>query len=101
MGGKTTDMNGELCPDYSVCPVTCGPEEVLCPGYLDEQGCKNPDMCIPMPLNIDGELCPVHCPVTCGPEEAFCPGGIDCLGCMMADTCTLDECPEPVECLAG
>merc|ERR1719356_1986753 len=40
---KSMDVNGEWCPEYSVCPVQCGDEEFLCPSTFDENGCKYPE----------------------------------------------------------
>merc|ERR1711902_309089 len=78
------------CPNWSICPVQCGPEEVFCPGSFDENGCKFPDMCLYPPMDINGQSCPPSsvCPVMCNPEvEDFCPGGIDGNGCKSGDLC--------------
>ena len=37
-----------MCPSF--CPVTCGPEETMCPGMFDETtGCEmDPGYCVPV-----------------------------------------------------
>ena len=61
----------------------CAPEDMLCPGGVDPEGCTMPDLCMPM---NDGE-CPSMCPVTCSAEEMLCPGPMDTNGCMGPETC--------------
>ena len=34
-----------ICPPLD--PVTCGPTQILCPGFSDPKGCPTPDTCIP------------------------------------------------------
>ena len=29
------------------CPMHCGKEQMMCPGKMDPNGCKMPDMCLP------------------------------------------------------
>ena len=33
-------------------PMKCGPEEMMCPGGMDSEGCALPDICSPMKSNI-------------------------------------------------
>ena len=38
-------MNGTIvCP--TICPSLCTDKETLCPGGIDINGCKMPDICI-------------------------------------------------------
>merc|ERR1711997_1183069 len=37
------------------CPMNCGKDMMLCPGKMDSNGCKMPDMCMP------GKFCPAEC----------------------------------------
>ena len=72
---RTKDNDGNFCPDISDCPTFCLSNEVRCPGGLDENGCKIPDVCIPEELDINGTSCQVqHCPVSCNETETFCEG---------------------------
>ena len=43
-------MNGTQCT--ANCPVTCGPEEQMCSGGTDMNGCMMPDSCYPMMVII-------------------------------------------------
>ena len=43
-------MNGTQCT--ANCPVTCGPEEQMCSGGTDMNGCMMPDSCYPMMVVI-------------------------------------------------
>ena len=77
----------EFCPDYSVCPVICQPNEVLCPDGDDENGCKLPDICVTQERDKNGELCTVQCPIECDDDEVFCPGQTTENGCTDISTC--------------
>ena len=81
--------NGE-CTNH--CPMNCGPEEMVCPGPVDDNGCMGAETCM---LMKDGN-CVNHCPMHCGPQDMVCPGGKDPEGCMMPDVCAPKggECPE-------
>ena len=59
---KEMDDEGNACPESSICPTICQPDEVSCPGGIDENGCKKPDLCISQERNYMGDLCPVHFP---------------------------------------
>ena len=37
--------DGMECPAF--CPNKCGPEDMICPGGQDWNGCQMPDMCMP------------------------------------------------------
>ena len=39
------------CPE--LLPAKCGPEEMMCPGGMDPQGCPMPDMCMPSKGNFE------------------------------------------------
>ena len=76
------------CPE--MVPIECGPEEFMCPGGMDAEGCPMPDLCWPSkgPMGWDGETeCPSNCPTMCSGEDMMCPGGMDSNGCMFPDTC--------------
>ena len=75
------------CPEMA--PVECMPEDMVCPGGLDWEGCPMPDMCMPSkgPMGYDGIECPAYCPTNCGPEDQWCYGGMDANGCEMPATC--------------
>merc|ERR1712072_176275 len=67
--GMTGD-DGTEC--WSSCPMTCGEDEVFCPGEF-YNGCPT--------------VCPPVTGVECGPDEMMC-GGIDHVtGCEMPGTC--------------
>jgi hypothetical protein len=85
---RTKNWYGEYCPDASDCPTFCLSNEVRCPGELDENGCKIPDVCIPEERDNNGTLCPVqHCPIQCNETETFCIGRNNSLGCREEDIC--------------
>merc|ERR1712043_74773 len=50
-----------------VVPVDCG-KDMVCPGKVDDMGCKSPDMCNP------GKFCPAECDWE---KEMVCPGKFD------------------------
>merc|ERR1719479_5221 len=85
---KPTGTDGNDCPETSVCPTICQPNEVSCPGGTEENGCKKPDICIPQERDYDGDLCPAHCPGICGEGQVLCEGHKDNTGCDTPDTCT-------------
>lgn len=90
------------CPD--IFPMECGPEDMICPGGMDPEGCPMPDMCWPAigPMGEDGIECPSHCPVMCGMDQMMCPGIIDFAGCMGPETCQpmMDAIGCPLACPA-
>merc|ERR1712012_833058 len=53
-----TNDQGEYCPDSSDCPTICPPNHVNCPGGVDEDGCKKPDLCIEEHRDFNGDVCP-------------------------------------------
>ena len=70
--------------------MVCGPEDMMCPGGMDANGCPMPELCMPMkgPMGFDGVTeCPSNCPTFCGAEEMMCPGPVDANGCMGPETC--------------
>ena len=40
-----TEARQSTCPSF--CPATCMPDEMVCPGPKDMEGCPMPDMCLP------------------------------------------------------
>jgi len=85
---RTTDDEGEYCPESSDCPTICPPNHVNCPGGVDEDGCKNPDLCIEEHRDFNGDVCPVHCPENCEDDQVFCPGTRNPTnGCFSKDKC--------------
>ena len=76
------------CPSWD--PVNCGPDELLCPGSVDPEGCAMPDFCEP---NTGFENCPGICPTMCPPDKIQCWGGFDSNGCLKPDTCIPLEGP--------
>ena len=86
--------NGMECPNF--CEDICGPEEMLCPGGMDDNNCKMPDFCIPTVGPIDkagkvfynGNQCSNTCPLKCGPDNSKCGGEIDArTGCKNPEWC--------------
>ena len=80
-------MDGD---DSDFCVPDCKPEEILCPGKInDDTGCKTEkDKCVPKGLGKDNQLCPGTCEVECtGTSQIKCPGIPDDNGCPTADTC--------------
>ena len=43
VGSRGISMSGELCPGF--CPPECGPDETLCIGGIDCDGCQKADFC--------------------------------------------------------
>merc|ERR1712025_642033 len=80
MGG----FNGFECP--GMCPMQCGPGNIVCPGGFDSNGCKMADLCIHAPIDTIGG-CPAMCPVNCPENYMKCPGGMYGNGCVMPDNC--------------
>merc|ERR1719383_198649 len=79
---------GTECPN--ICPVTCGENEMVCPGGTDFIiGCANSDFCHPMTSpGVDGTECSNSCPAACDwNTEILCSGGVDDKGCMMPEYC--------------
>jgi len=56
---------------------------------VDDNGCKNPDNCIPEERDFNGDICPVHCPETCDLDvELKCPGTRNPVtGCKSKEKC--------------
>merc|ERR1711936_765017 len=76
------------------CPEHCGPEEIVCNGGKDYDGCPHGDFCIPSKgvTGKDGNGCPVFCPTKCDDSsEMYCFGGYDENGCEMPDFCIPDH----------
>jgi len=90
---RTTDNEGDYCPDHSDCPTVCEKNEVNCPGGYDPvTTCKNPDLCIEEERDFNGDLCPVHCPETCTDDQVYCPGTRNPMtGCKSKDKCVNKE----------
>ena len=91
---KAKDVNGDYCPDDSAshkCPITCPPDEVVCPPSITTLGCLEKAECIPISKDDDGNNCPLRsdCPTSCDPNEVACPGGTDENGCKLPDECVL------------
>ena len=89
---KAKDLNREYCPDESAsheCPITCPPEEVVCPPSTTTLGCLEEAECSPKSKDGDGNWCPYEsdCPPNCDPNEVACPGGTDQNGCKVPDIC--------------
>ena len=84
--------DGELCSVH--CPITCGDNEVWCPGQRNVMGCLEPDKCIKKPVktqgNDKGGLCPGWCPPVCAPGQLKCPSQLDpCDGCPTEEVCVV------------
>jgi len=89
---------GELCPEISPEPVTCGANEMFCPGHTNADGCLMPDFCEP-----STDSCPTLCPVECPKGEIKCANEYDAAGCPKEPLCSVGGCCEPklVECGAN
>lgn len=104
---------GELCP--GVCPVTCGPGEILCEGTIEYgdtiyRGCKGQDVCHVKEKDDNEVYCPENsashgCDVVCPPDEVLCPpsaGPLGCLGPLECKKRSLDNngtyCPSTADC---
>lgn len=94
------------CPIH--CHLTCGPDEISCPGVLDAAGCHMPDTCMPGKTDIIdnwGNPCWNQCPVVCDEGHQVCGAGIDPWhGCPVSGWCEplmdWNDCPKhcPVQC---
>ena len=99
----------------SACPQlewpSCGPEEQMCPGGFDSNGCDLPWVCTPIDNGMDyvGNACPSICRKTSqhcmGDNFQICDDGLDpYTGCQMAGECVemfeANQCPKncPVRC---
>merc|ERR1712151_1050208 len=104
---KTIGTDGNECP--AQCPLTCGPEELYCPGTSGSDGCPAAATCLAMKLkkkDKQGGRCSNHCPATCADNELKCSGGFDpASGCPMPDMCrrVKKKCPRecPLTCAEG
>jgi len=71
-----------------VCEVSCEDDELLCPGDVDENGCRENDYCHPKGTGNGGETCPGFCPFDCKEEEFKCPVPNDPItGCEVPSLC--------------
>ena len=96
------------CPFH--CPVKCAETEMLCPGGLDANGCKMPNICVPIQdgtVDNWGNPCWNTCPIVCQEGEQLCGTGVNSwTGCKITGSCEPamepwnPECPKPcpVEC---
>jgi hypothetical protein len=87
---QNRDFDGELCPVH--CPIECPPDELLCPGQINENGCVDPDVCVKRETKTEGSdkggLCPGWCPPICRHGELRCPSQVDpCDGCPTEEIC--------------
>jgi hypothetical protein len=55
-----------------ICEVTCTDAEILCPGGIDDKGCRENAYCHPKGTGNNG-LCPGYCPFDCNEDEVTCP----------------------------
>ena len=83
----TKDRDGNDCPETSICPTPCEPHQISCPGGVEENGCKKPDVCINQDHDYEGNLCPSNCPAICDVTQLVCEGHIDEHSCMTPETC--------------
>ena len=54
--GKSKGTDGQECA--LLCPVNCDDDEILCPGDVLTNGCKENDYCHPKGTGNDGIICP-------------------------------------------
>ena len=74
------------------CITECNDYQIKCPGGVDDNGCKEADVCIDRPLNpIDNTLCPGFCPVECHPVEEHICSEPDNNGCPEPPSCKTKE----------
>ena len=74
---RSTGSDGTLCPSYSVCPKKCTSNEIQCVQGFNENGCKEDDLCIPMPEDAyTGQPClDFECPPKCDETvQKYCQG---------------------------
>ena len=103
------DSRNPECPFH--CPVKCAETEKPCPGGLDANGCKMPNICVPIhdgTVDNWGNPCWSSCPIVCQEDEQLCRTGVNpWTGCKITESCepAMDpyrpECPNhcPVECV--
>ena len=85
---RKKDHVGQYCPDDTVCPIHCAPNEVKCSlPDKDERGCEILDYCVKQERDIFGRPCVIQCPIDCGKDHIFCPGHNNELGCTNQGTC--------------
>ena len=83
--GRPEGNDGSLCPLW--CTTTCSDTQIKCDGGIDDNGCKERDVCIDRPIGNDNQLCPGYCPVECDVQHEHI--------CSEPPT---DGCPEPPSC---
>ena len=69
--GKSKGSDGQECA--LICPVNCDEDEILCPGDVLPNGCKENDYCHPKGTGNNGVVCPGFCPKDCEDSELKCP----------------------------
>ena len=106
----TKGDDGSLCPAASVCPVSCGANEVSCATGFDSNGCKKADICVERGHDKSGMLCPAKCPAICDEKLGVhsCCGHMQLNGCQAPDFCVDnligddgEDCPVqlcPIQC---
>ena len=62
--------------------------EIKCSGGYDANGCRKPDVCLPLGEDRDGYPCYRECPISCEDENKLhCDGGALPNGCQGTDYC--------------
>ena len=69
--GKSKGTDGKECA--LICPVNCDDDEIVCPGDVLTNGCKEKDYCHPKGTGNDGIICPGFCPKDCDDSDLKCP----------------------------
>merc|ERR1711981_9499 len=83
---KVEGNDGSLCPLW--CVTTCN--EVThnkCPGGIDDNGCKERDVCVEKPVGDNNQICPGYCPVECDYQHEHICSEPEVEGCPQPPTC--------------
>jgi len=91
---KTFGVDGMECPhEHSM--MCDGPNNQLCTGEIDSNGCKQPDSCHSTYLN---STCPASCPITCDDATQYhCGSDVD--GCWQDSCCDKTFGTDGMECM--
>ena len=90
MLGPAFDRFGKECPLN--CIVNCEVDEILCPGRIFRDGCKEPNFCYPIENTNEDFSCKGVCPKECKETEHICHVPDDPItGCKNEPTCVPNQ----------
>jgi len=86
---RSKGNDGKWCPDHSVCTKICKANEKRCTQGFDDNGCKNEDECVEVPIDQYEQPClDFQCSPKCNEEvQKYCQGAQGARGCPLVDYC--------------